>query len=109
MTSNEVFAMKEPQSLTEILAILRLQKHVLQTQFGVLDLAVFGSYVNHTQIQASDVDLFVDLKPEYKTFDNYMELRFFLEEQLQKKIDLAIKESIREELKADIFNEAVYV
>jgi len=72
--------------LTEILAILQQQKNALQEKFGVLDLAVFGSYVNHTQIQASNVDLFVDLKPEYKTFDNYMELRFFLEEQLQKKM-----------------------
>jgi len=101
--------MKEPQTLAEILAILQSRKNALQAKFGVLDLAVFGSYVNHAQTQASDVDLFVDLKPEYKTFDNYMELKFFLEEQLQKKIDLAIKESIRNELKADIFNEAVYV
>jgi predicted nucleotidyltransferase len=38
-----------------------------------------------------------------------MELKFFLEELLQKKIDLAIKESIREELKAGIFQEAIYV
>lgn len=101
--------MKEPQNLAEFLAILQRQKKALQAKFGVLDLAIFGSYVNHQQTQTSDVDLFVDLKPEYKTFDNYMELRFFLEEQLQKKVDLAMKESIREELKAAIFNEAVYV
>ena len=101
--------MKEPQSLAEILKILRQQKRVLHAQFGVLDLAVFGSYVSDQQTNKSDVDLFANLKPEYKTFDNYMELRFFLEEQLQKKIDLALKESIREEFKAGIFNEAIYV
>jgi len=101
--------MKEPQTLAEILAILQSHKNVLQAKFGVLDLAVFGSYLNHQQTQTSDVDLFVDLKPEYKTFDNFMDLKFFLEEQLQKKIDLAMRESIREELQADIFNEAVYV
>ncbi len=65
--------MKEPQSLAEILAILRPQKHVLHTQFGVLDLAVFGSYANSQQNSMSDVDFFADLKPEYKTFDNYNE------------------------------------
>jgi len=101
--------MKEPQTLAGILAILQSHKNALQEKFGVLDLAIFGSYVNQQQTPASDVDLFVDLKPEYKTFDNYMELKFFLEEQLQKKIDLSIKESIRNELQADIFNEAVYV
>jgi len=101
--------MKESQTLAGILAILQSHKNALQAKFGVLDLAVFGSYVSQQQTPTSDVDLFVDLKPEYKTFDNYMELKFFLEEHLQKKIDLAIKESIRNELKADIFSEAVYV
>ena len=101
--------MIEPQTLAGILAVLQSHKNVLQAKFGVLDLAVFGSYVNHRQTPTSDVDLFVDLKPEYKTFDNFMDLKFFLEEQLQKKIDLAMRESIREELQADIFNEAVYV
>jgi len=77
--------MKEPQNLAEILAILQRHKNMLQEKFGVHNLAVFGSYVNHEQTQTSDIDLFVDLKPEYKTFDNYMELKFFLEEHLQKK------------------------
>jgi predicted nucleotidyltransferase len=81
---------------------------VLNAKFGVLDLAVFGSYARQAQQMMSDVDLLGDMKPEYKTFDNYMELKFFLEEELQKKIDLAIKESLRDELKADIFKEAVY-
>lgn len=101
--------MKEPQTLTEILATLRQNKNILSSKFGVRNLAVFGSYVRDEQKERSDVDLLVDLETGYKTFDNYMELRFFLEDQLQKKIDLAIKESIREELKADIFSEAVYV
>ncbi len=100
--------MKEPQSLTEVMAILRHHKNLLSAKFGVLNIAVFGSYARQTPKMTSDVDLLVDMKPECKTFDNYMELKFFLEEKLQKKIDLAIKESIREELKTDIFNEAVY-
>jgi predicted nucleotidyltransferase len=104
----ELAVMKEPESLTEVIAILRQHKKLLSVKFGVLDIAVFGSYARHAQKTTSDVDLLVDMKPEYKTFDNYMELKFFLEEKLQKKIDLAIKESIREELKADILSEAVY-
>jgi predicted nucleotidyltransferase len=100
--------MKEPESLTEVIAILRQHKNLLSVKFGVLDIAVFGSYARQSQKMTSDVDLLVDMKPEHKTFDNYMELKFFLEEKLQKKIDLAVKESIREELKTDIFSEAVY-
>jgi hypothetical protein len=100
--------MKEPQNLAEILAILGHDKQTLKAKFGVLEIAVFGSYANNQQKKTSDVDLLVELKPEYKTFDNYMELKFFLADQLQKKIDLAVKESIRKELKSNIFSEAVY-
>jgi predicted nucleotidyltransferase len=49
--------MKEPQNLTEIMAILQQQKNALQAKFGALDLAVFGSYVNHAQTQASDEEI----------------------------------------------------
>jgi predicted nucleotidyltransferase len=104
----ELAAMKKPQSMPEVMAILRHNKNLLSTKFGVLNIAVFGSYASQAQKTTSDVDLLVEMKPEYKTFDNYMELKFFLEEKLQKKIDLAVKESIREELKTDIFSEAVY-
>ncbi len=100
--------MKEPQTLAEILAVLRSHRNLLSEKFGVLDVAVFGSYTSNQQSGESDVDLLVDLKPEYKTFDNYMELKFFLEDRLYKKIDLALKDSIRKELRADILNEAVY-
>jgi len=100
--------MKKPQTLTEILSVLRSHKNALSTKFGVLELAVFGSYASNEQSRESDVDLLVNLKPEYKTFDNYMELKFFLEELLHKKIDLALKDSIRKELRAAILNEAVY-
>ena len=101
--------MEEPETLAEIVALLARNRKILNAKFGVMRIAVFGSYVSNRQTQMSDVDLLVELKTEYKTFDNYMELKFFIEEQLQKKIDLAIKESIRDELKAEIFNEAVYV
>jgi hypothetical protein len=100
--------MKQPQTLAEILAVLRSHKSNLRAKFGVLDLAVFGSYVSNEQSRESDVDLLVDLKPEYKTFDNYMELKFFLEDLLHKKIDLALKDSIRKELRVAILHEAVY-
>jgi predicted nucleotidyltransferase len=77
--------MKEPQSLAEVITILRHNKNLLSAKFGVLNIAVFGSYARQTHKITSDVDLLVDMKAEHKTFDNYMELKFFLEEKLPKK------------------------
>jgi hypothetical protein len=51
----------------------------------------------------------VQLKQESKTFDNFMALRFYLEEMVGRKVDLLTKESIREELQPKIFKEAVHV
>ncbi|NUO81761.1 nucleotidyltransferase family protein [candidate division KSB1 bacterium] len=101
--------MTPTQQLRDVLESLRGRKSDLFQKFGVLNLAIFGSYVKKVQKAESDVDIFVELKPGYKTFDNYMDLKFCLEDLLQKKIDLAIKESIRAELKAEVLREAVYV
>ncbi|MGE5340673.1 MAG: nucleotidyltransferase family protein [Candidatus Omnitrophota bacterium] len=95
--------------LDEILERLTREKTSLSNNFGVLDLAIFGSFAKNQQRKESDVDIYVKLKQEYKTFDNFMELRFFLEERLNRKVDLVTQEAIREELKSQIFSEAVHV
>jgi len=97
------------QPLADLLALLREQKQSLFEKFGVQSLAVFGSYVKNAHTADSDVDIFVELGPSHKTFDNYMELKFCLEDTLHRKIDLAIKESLRKEIKAEVLREAVYV
>ncbi|MDZ7360131.1 MAG: DUF86 domain-containing protein [candidate division KSB1 bacterium] len=49
--------MNEPRTLAEIPAILRRHKSVLHAKFGVLDLAVFGSYARQAQQMTSDAVL----------------------------------------------------
>ena len=98
---------------------IRKKEHVLRTlidtkesiyeRFGVIDMAVFGSYVRDEQHKRSDIDIFVELKPEYKTFDNYMELKFFLSKIIGGKVDLVLKESIKEAFKSSIIKEAIHV
>lgn len=101
--------MKKTKNGKEIIKILRQNYKVISNTYGVVSIAVFGSYAKNKQKKRSDIDIFVELKEKYKTFDNFMELKFFLEKIVGRKIDLLIKESIREELKPRIFKEAVYV
>ena len=101
--------MKEEKKLKDILEILSNRKIFLSDKFGVTDLAVFGSYARKQQTENSDIDIYVELKKEFKTFDNFMDLKFFLEELLKvQEVDLVIKESIRKEFQPTIFEEAIH-
>ena len=76
--------------------------------YGVKRIGVFGSYVEGMQKSDSDIDVLVEFEKGRKTFDNYMELKFFLEKILKNKVDLVISESIKPELKPYILKSVRY-
>ncbi len=47
----------------------------------------------------SDIDILVEFEKDKKTFDNYMDLKFFLEDLFKCKVDLVIAEAIKPDLK----------
>ena len=91
----------------EIMEFLQQNIDVLH-KFGVKNIALFGSYAKDQAARKSDIDLLVEFKPGQKTFDNYMDLKFYLEDNLNKNIDLVIKDSLKEELKSEILGSAKY-
>jgi len=93
----------------DIQTILQERKNYLAEKFGVIEIAIFGSYARGEQRKDSDVDLIVDFKEGWKTFDNYMNLKFYLEELFGKKVDLVIKSAINSRIKPFIIEEAIYV
>jgi predicted nucleotidyltransferase len=101
--------MKKIQTKTQAIKKLQDNKQILEKRFGVKEVAIFGSYVKNTQHKHSDIDILVSLKQSHVNFDNYMELKFYLAKIIGRKIDLILKDSIREELKPAILNSAVYV
>jgi len=76
--------------------------------YGVKRIGVFGSYIKGKQKPDSDIDMLVEFEKGRKTFDNYMELKFFLEELLKNKVDLVISESIKPELRPYILKSVKY-
>lgn len=71
--------------------IKNLKKHRNQLkEFGINQLGLFGSVVTGKIKENSDLDIFVVFHPEQKTFRNFMELSFFLEDLFERKIDLVI-------------------
>ncbi|HLT24521.1 MAG TPA: nucleotidyltransferase family protein [Ignavibacteria bacterium] len=95
--------------LNTIKETLKKNKKVISEKFGVKEIAIFGSYVSGEQNSSSDIDIHVTLEEGRTTFDNYMDLRFFLEDLLGAKVDLLINNSIRTELRDIVKKSFVYV
>jgi len=73
-------------------------------------IGVFGSYVRGEQTNKSDVDVLVQFKQEaHIELLKYVELEIFLNEQLDVKVDLVAKGSLKHSLKERISSEVVYV
>jgi len=76
--------------------------------YGVKRIGIFGSTVRGRRKSKSDIDILVEFQHGKKTFDNYMELKFFLEELFKRKVDLVISESIKPELRPYIMKSVRY-
>ena len=57
-------------------------------------------------VRQSDVDVLVEL--EEPTFDHYMDLKFFLEEHLDRPVDLVMADSLKPRIKPSITREVAY-
>ncbi len=86
-----------------------LAKHQKQLkQFGVKRWGVFGSFARDQQNAGSDVDILVEFEPGKKSFDNFMHLAFFLEEQVGRRVELVTPESLSPHIGPYILREVEY-
>jgi len=91
----------------QALALLLQHKPVLAERFGVRRLALFGSMARDTAGDSSDVDLLVQFDgPE--TADRYFGAQFYLEDLLQRPVDLvsegALKPRLRPYIEKDLID-----
>lgn len=91
----------------EILNFLEENREHLK-KFGVEKIGLFGSYLKNCQHQKSDIDILVEFESGKKTFDNYMDLKFFLEDLFCCPVDLVVKEALKLSLKSSILRSVHY-
>jgi len=92
-------------SSKQILSTLEDQQTVL-SKMGVKKIGLFGSYRRGTPRLDSDMDFLVVLdKP---TFDTYMNVKIFLEDLFDCKVDLVMEETIKPRLRQYIQDEVLY-
>lgn len=77
------------------------------TDLGVRRLALFGSAARGEATEGSDLDFVVEFSK--KSFDAYMDLKFFLEKLFGCAVDLVIADVIKPRLRDRILGEAIDV
>ena len=101
---------KKKLNENKIISSLRKHKDVL-SKYMVKRIGLFGSYVKGKQRTDSDIDFVVEF--EKPTFDNFMNLAFYLEDLFGKKVDILTPEGIRsirvKKVAENIVREVVYV
>lgn len=95
------------QTKEQVFTLLRGHQLELR-RFGVTRCGLFGSFVRNAPQDQSDVDILVEFDPNQKTFDNFMQLAFFLEDLFERKVDLITTESLSPYLGPHILREVEY-
>ena len=92
---------------TVILDFLRSHKDEMHDKFGLIKIGLFGSYARGEQREDSDIDLAVEIESSNK-FRSFFGLKAYLEDGLQKRIDLGIESSLKPIAHEYIEKEIVY-
>ncbi len=96
------------QTKQDVIQVLQNHKDKFN-QFGVNRLGLFGSFVRNVADHESDIDILVIFEASHKTFNNFMNLSFFLEDLLGRKVDLVTLESLSPYIGENILREVEYV
>ncbi len=91
----------------EIMEMLNSNMNNIE-KFHVSKVGLFGSFARDEQNDKSDIDILVEFKEGYETFDNYMDLKFYLEALFHRKVDVVIFNSIKPLMKPSIMRSVKY-
>ena len=93
---------------SELLMKLANVKHELKQQFGIEEIALFGSYARDEAREESDVDIVI-LKSSKKNFFLRMKAIDFLKEYLQRDVDMGYFDSMKTFIKNRIQKDLIIV
>ena len=92
----------------DVLSKLKALKPEIVIRYKVKSLELFGSVVRGEHQEASDIDVLVEFAEGADMFD-LVGLGLFLEEKLNRKVDVVPKRALRKELHSTVLAEAVVV
>ena len=99
----------EISSIDQIVEYLEKNKRFLYDRFGVTRMGIFGSFVRGDQVASSDIDMIVDIEKARKNIHSFLQLKRYLEKELEKKIDIGFEHSLKPILRDKIKKQVIYV
>jgi uncharacterized protein len=102
---NQKISHKKIYTSSIILHTLQQNGSILKGM-GVQKIGLFGSFQRGSARTESDMDFLV--KMDHPTFDSYMDVKIFLEDLFNCKIDLVLEDSLKPRLIPYILEEVVY-
>ena len=91
----------------EVITKLRQVKPYLQQQYAVKSVGLFGSFADGTHTDYSDVDIVVEF--ERPVGWRFFTLEKYLEQMLDRKIDLVTANALKEQIKPSILSQVQYI
>ena len=101
--------MSQGDKVEDLTAILRADLPRLRGQYGVVSLALFGSYVRGEQAQSSDLDVLVEFDDRPLTLLQFVRLENELSDLLGVKVDLVEKRALKPAIGRRVLEELVPV
>ncbi len=92
----------------EVLDALRQHKQVLRERFDVTGLALYGSFARNQATADSDVDIIVRFGGP-ATSKSYFGTLFYIEDLLERRVDLVTDKALRPELRQSVEQDALDV
>ena len=93
--------------LKEIIRLINKNREVLNKNYGVKSIGIFGSFVRNEQGENSDIDILVEFSGpiglKFFTLENY------LSEMLGIKVDLVTKRALKSAIKDEILEEVIEI
>ncbi len=99
---------KVPMNRATVLKQLRAHKATMAQRFGVVDLALFGSFARDQATDASDVDLLVRFNGP-KDWRCYFGAEAYLEDLLNRPVDMVTRTELRAEIRPYVERDVVHV
>ncbi len=95
-------------STDELILNLKNSKNELKKRFGIEQIALFGSYARGEATESSDVDIVI-MKIEKKDYFKRIEAKYYLEELLNKHVDIGYFDSMRTIIKKYVQKDLIIV
>lgn len=92
----------------DIIRLLRESKTKLSS-LGVKSIGLFGSFVRGDSSSQSDIDILVEFDRDKRTYDNFIDTCFFLEELFSHKVEVVTIDSISPYIEPYVLKEVEYV